>query len=92
MRSAGLRYVPAVIPAGSPVGGTYLFRNNWSCIDQMWTCGEFRGMECQVFVRDYMLERNADGLPVPFRTYRGPSYHGGYSDHLPLVARFFLDF
>ena len=92
LRAAGLRYVPAEIPAGSPVGGTYLFRNNWSCIDQMWTCGEFRGMECQVFVRDYMLERNADGLPVPFRTYRGPSYHGGYSDHLPLVARFFLDF
>lgn len=90
-RSVGLRHVPAEVPAGSPVGGTYFFRNGWSCIDQMWTCGEFRGMECQVFVRDYMLERNADGLKVPFRTYRGPSYHGGYSDHLPLVARFFPD-
>ena len=90
--SAGLRYVPAEIPPGTPVGGTYLYRNNWSSIDQMWTCGEFRGMECQVFVRDYMLERNVDGLQVPFRTYRGPAYHGGCSDHLPIVARFFLDF
>ena len=92
LRSAGLRYVPAGISPGTPVGGTYLYRNNWSSIDQMWTCGAFRGMKCQGFVRDYMLERTVDGLQIPFRTYRCPAYHGGYSDHLPIVARFFLDF
>ena len=26
----------------------------------------------------------------PFRTFFGPRYHGGYSDHLPVVARFWL--
>ena len=28
-------------------------------------------------------------LTKPFRSYLGPFYHGGISDHLPLVADFF---
>lgn len=91
LHAQGLRYVPAATPAGSPVAGTYFFRSRWSCIDQVLTFGRFRGLQCQIFCRDYMLESNGNGLQQPYRTFLGTFYHGGYSDHLPLVTRFYLD-
>ena len=35
-----------------------------------------------------MEEDEIYGGMKPLRTYRGMRYHEGYSDHLPLVARF----
>lgn len=40
---------------------------------------------CRIFAPDYLLEEDAEGFPVPYRMYRGPMYHGGISDHLPLI-------
>lgn len=34
----------------------------------------------------FLLKENAAGNEVPFRTYAGPQYLGGFSDHLPVVA------
>jgi hypothetical protein len=32
---------------------------------------------------DFLFEDTSDGV-VPFRTYSGPKYLGGFSDHLPI--------
>jgi predicted extracellular nuclease len=39
---------------------------------------------------DWMLYEKEDGLKVPNRTYGGPEYYGGISDHLPVYASFVL--
>ncbi|MCA1763531.1 MAG: hypothetical protein LC664_11135, partial [Flavobacteriales bacterium] len=40
-----------------------------------------------IFDAPWLLTKNAAGNDVPLRTYQGPAYKGGYSDHLPI----FLD-
>lgn len=91
LHALGFSHFAPQPPAGSPVRGTYFFRSRWDILDQLFAFGRFPGLQCRIFVRDYLLEPNADGVPVPFRTYRGPLYHGGYSDHLPILAEFWLE-
>lgn len=71
------------------IRGTYFFRQEWSRIDNVLISREgaerYRVGDCLIFAPDYLLETDASGFPLPFRTYRGPIYHGGVSDHLPLV-------
>ena len=49
------------------------------------------GMNLNVHFKEqaFTAAKNALGDKVPFRTYQGPVYKGGYSDHLPLVTTFF---
>lgn len=71
------------------IKGTYFFQKEWSRIDNVLVSHEaaarFKAGSCSILAPDYLLETDASGFPIPFRTYRGPSYHGGVSDHLPLV-------
>jgi exonuclease III len=76
--------------------GTYRYKGIWEMIDQiivsetLLNCksGLFTGEDCfQVFSPEFLLERD----PVyagfsPFPTYRGYRYHGGFSDHLPVLT------
>lgn len=34
----------------------------------------------------FLLKENAAGVEIPFRTYAGPQYLGGFSDHLPVIV------
>ena len=46
---------------------------------------------CQIFDAPFLLEPDETyGGVKPRRSYLGPRYLGGFSDHLPLVARFRL--
>jgi len=38
----------------------------------------------------FLIHETASGAAVPYRTYVGPRYQGGYSDHLPLIVDFSL--
>lgn len=77
------------------VEGTYYFRGEWSRIDQMLVSpGLLRShAPMHTTLRDIhilcfppLLESLSSGFGhKPFRTYLGPFYHGGVSDHLPLV-------
>lgn len=84
--------------AGSPSGhrsplrhihGTYCYQGLWSRIDNILVSTpilqRYHAAKAHVFAPDYLLEADKDGYPIPYRTYRGPSYHGGVSDHLPLT-------
>ncbi len=74
--------------------GTYRYRGEWRSLDQMLCSPALvaRKEDCQVGDLEFLLEEDEKyGGVRPFRTYQGPKYKGGYSDHLPLVARFRLD-
>lgn len=76
--------------------GSYNYRGEWGALDQFivtrsLTDGE--GIDVQPetvrFVRhDWMMYVNDKGEAYPNRTYGGPNYYGGFSDHLPIVATF----
>jgi predicted extracellular nuclease len=76
--------------------GSYNYRGTWNMLDQIivsrpvltdtrgWHCGFVDG---HILKADFLLyhdeERKED---VPNRTYGGPHYYGGISDHLPVYV------
>ncbi len=74
--------------------GTHSFQNKWSIIDQFIVSGSlmnstqgtrvFQGT-AQVFDMPFLITEGATGATRPLRTYQGPKYIGGYSDHLPIL-------
>ncbi len=71
--------------------GTYKYRGVWECLDQfLLSPFVHKKMEyAKVFKNNYLLERDKTHLGYkPKRTYQGPVYHGGVSDHLPVTLKF----
>lgn len=71
--------------------GSHKFRGEWSCIDHIIVGSAlFDSNNYPIFrVVDlpFLLEEDASFSGVkPFRTYLGPRYIGGYSDHLPVIG------
>ena len=75
--------------------GSHKFNGEWSQLDQMlvslpWKARLKEG-GTQIFAPSFLLtddKRHNDKRPR--RTYQGYTYKGGFSDHLPIVAEFFL--
>lgn len=71
--------------------GTYRYHGEWRSLDQMLCSPSLaaRKVSCEVGDLPFLLEDDEKyGGKEPFRTYLGPRYLGGYSDHLPLVGWF----
>jgi hypothetical protein len=75
--------------------GTHSFAGEWGVLDQF-IVSENLLREGKTFTNyghvgifdaPWLLKKNAAGNSVTNRTYQGPAYKGGYSDHLPI----FLD-
>lgn len=81
-------------------GGSYKFRGRWEWIDQVWVSTEMLSVSAPVSVSvadvrtldlPFLLEADETyGGMKPFRTFYGPVFHRGYSDHLPVVVTFHL--
>lgn len=97
LRTAGQRRVLAVgdfnedvwkeIPgqAGNDARGTLKYNGRWEKIDGMFAEG-FSGVREDIFADPVLLEPDAAfGGQKPRRTFVGPRYRGGVSDHLPVV-------
>ena len=67
--------------------GTYVFQGKWSCLDHMFVSDKLWPFvvdgKADVVKYNYMLNEKG----YPWRTFRGPVYEGGFSDHLPLVLQ-----
>ena len=77
--------------------GTIRYRGRWELIDQfivsenllctnepIYTSAE----HCRIFAPPFLLIQDDKYLGMkPFRTYLGPRYQGGVSDHLPIILR-----
>jgi predicted extracellular nuclease len=74
--------------------GTYNYKGEWGMLDQFIVSDGLlnskRGYATSesavtIFKEDWLLFFPKDGgEPSPSKTYGGPKYHGGYSDHLPI--------
>ena len=74
----------------SSLPGTIKYRGKWQNFDQFITT---KGMEykVEVFKSNFLLEEDETyGGVKPNRTYFGPMFHGGFSDHLPVLLTFSL--
>ena len=76
-------------------GGTYRYQGTWEMIDHIIVSGGLlessKGLDTgkehfRIFSPDFLLKKD-DKYPgmVPYSTYRGYSYQGGFSDHLPVL-------
>lgn len=71
--------------------GSYNYRGNWNMIDQIMssaalirTDAPLKIVKAGVLKEDFMLYKDPKFGKRPSRTYGGPNYYGGYSDHLPV--------
>ncbi len=70
---------------------TYRYQGEWGSIDHVLVSIHLLDSVDKVFINDalFLLEEDKKyGGVKPLRTYNGMRYQLGYSDHLPLVARF----
>lgn len=69
--------------------GTYRYHGEWGSLDHI-LCDDRTAaatVDCYVNDAPFLLEEDTKyGGMKPRRTYLGPRYLGGFSDHLPLVA------
>lgn len=69
--------------------GSIRFKGNWQLIDNFLVSADLGGkMKMEVLRPPFILERDSryPGLK-PYRTYVGPRYNGGVSDHLPVMLQ-----
>lgn len=76
--------------------GTYNYRGEWGALDQFLVSTTMLQNEegfttstgdVEVIKKEWMMYVNDSGEAYPNRTYGGPNYYGGYSDHLPILMR-----
>lgn len=74
--------------------GSYFFSDRWEVLDQFIVSGNLLSESNSIYVyqnRAYIFkpefllkEDRQTGVKRPYRTYLGPRYIGGFSDHLPV--------
>lgn len=77
--------------------GTHKHEDFWGCLDQIVVSAPLLDAQralsviegkAHIFDADFLLEADEKyGGVKPFRTFSGPRYRSGYSDHLPVYVR-----
>lgn len=70
-----------------------IYYKGWSVFDQIIVSGNLidkTDKEMVVFKTDFMTFTDKNGNKLPNRTYTGPIYRGGYSDHFPVYVDVFI--
>ena len=77
---------------GNKIGGTHKYKGQWAIIDHVFVSESLhhqlqqRQVKCEIVDLPFILEEDKTYSGVkPFRTYYGPRYNGGVSDHLPVL-------
>lgn len=70
--------------------GTYKYQGEWSTLDHILThTTTLSHQQTRILTLPFLTEPDPiHGDVKPYRTYLGPAYHGGISDHLPVVSFF----
>ena len=74
--------------------GTYRFKGEWGSLDHILVSQQMVTwlLDCRINDQPFLMEEDEKyGGLLPRRTYKGMRYNRGFSDHLPLVARFRLN-
>ncbi len=68
--------------------GTYNYKGEWGCLDNVIVTSvlldNLQTPEAVILKEDWMMYIDKNGNATPNRTYGGPNYYGGISDHLPV--------
>jgi len=72
--------------------GTHSYRGEWSMLDNLIVSQSFlnkkvftvEGKTGHIFSAGWITYENKNGQKSPNRTYGGPNYYGGFSDHYPV--------
>ncbi len=89
-RSRAVRYLEQGSLTNVSAGDTYKFQGAWGCIDQFLVSSSVQDALSYVKVNriPFLLEPDATYMGLkPRRTYLGPAYKGGISDHLPISLK-----
>ncbi len=80
--------------------GSYKYGREWTLIDQMIVSANLMDRTRKfyvlpetaiIFQQDFMMTQDkSNGGKRPKKTYVGMKHEGGYSDHLPLIADFYI--
>ena len=78
---------PLLLTDDTHAPGTYCYRGYWQWIDHILVSPSVQtaGPARPVTLPWLLEENHTYGGVMPRRTYRGPTYHGGVSDHLPVL-------
>ena len=88
-----------LMPKNDYTVGTNKYDGQWGILDQIMVSPVllsqdkpiFVNGEAQIFDADFLLQEDAKFLGnMPFRTFFGGKYRGGFSDHLPVFVDFTL--
>jgi len=75
--------------------GTHSYRGEWSVLDHIIVSNSLLNPKSKIIVKDHKAHifsadwityENKSGGKSPNRTYGGPNYYGGYSDHYPVYV------
>jgi hypothetical protein len=76
--------------------GSHKYQGHWGTLDHVIVSapllkggrkGQLKASPAQIFAARFLLEEDKKYLGLqPFRTYVGPRYAGGFSDHLPVYV------
>lgn len=84
------RLTPVITATSGEYGGTYNYKEEWGVLDHIYVSkgmqsGKMQMKENSGNISSFpYLITEYKGKKVPFRTYGGDKYLGGYSDHLPV--------
>tara|TARA_B100001287_G_scaffold275773_1_gene284369 strand:+ start:481 stop:1437 length:957 start_codon:yes stop_codon:yes gene_type:complete len=83
---------PYITKESNQYGGTNAYRGKWNILDHIMVSEGFQNNKFnikpesgKIHTPDYLITEYK-GNKVPFRTYGGIKYLGGYSDHLPVFV------
>ena len=87
-------FVNLLAPHHSRGKGTYNYRGEWGVLDQIIVSpalvqGKTIGVKdkkAHILYEDFLLYEHPSGDKTPSKTYGGPNYYGGYSDHLAVYT------
>ena len=87
---------PKIVSSSNKFGGTHNYKGEWNildhiCISNGWGNGKLRSTSNHgtIHTTEELLSTYKGNI-VPFRTYGGAKYLGGYSDHLPVYIELYL--
>lgn len=99
LASTALNHSLISLTADKPPG-TYAYQGRWETIDHILVSPSLLNAEgrfstspqlTRIAALPFLLTTDEKyGIHIPHRTYQGPRYLGGFSDHLPIVADFVI--
>ena len=89
LNNLSLRLKDSLKKAGAPISGTHKFKGGWEMLDQFLASKSING-NIQILSFDHLLQQDKKYLGYKTkRTFIGPRFNGGASDHLPVLMKIF---